>query len=566
MNVLRTRIVRLVLLGSMFALGCSPGAAPFDDAGTLDAGSGDAGTNDAGPMDAGDAGPDDAGQSDAGLPMGPEATRIAAMRALMAVPDGGRWLLREGLHTYLFSPAGQGRTARHDLLTVTGRGSDGPFGDGGVAMLRGVDEVTPVGAALAPTSSSGWAAAASGDRTWLATSTLGESLQFMVPADVAVMNLEVIQHVNGGGVASVTVDGDNASQTAFPTATELVAANRLAAAQLSSQGGTIPDGQRVSSSYLPSTGTRRVVYPLVFSGVRPHVVVVTHVGHRAGATTSATQRSSVKAVLTWKPTDTAALNPMEPMLSSPLASTPSAWEVATAFTPPGRGPSFMGTYHGNETQTALRFELDGSPVVPADGVAVPVERALVITRESFLSHPEVGRVARVSTRYTLDGDGLRFAPNVEWETPGVVTAAYAMLPVNGPLEPGGFDRAMTSAYAGPPAVIPRTVPLDADHAAARSASAWVWNDERIAQLTVLTPAWFDGWRHTDRETVVEGRALAGAASTTSLTKVYAARVKRSDGSGEAVAAGTVHAYEALVRFRWVGDTSAVLDPATGSAR
>ncbi|MGB4768709.1 MAG: hypothetical protein WBP22_05640 [Candidatus Saccharimonas sp.] len=498
-----------------------------------------------------------------------ENQRIARVQSLFTASMVGLSILRTGSDYSLFYPAGGGRFIQHTLATITGNGADGPYGAGGVTMLRSVNEVCPSGATIpytsGTTSGGGWATSTSGSYTWLRTSTSGDSITITIPAGVEVVNLDIVQHSTGGGVASVMVDGSNASQIYLPKASELAASNRLSSAQLVSNGGSIPDSQRVYSSYLPSGGAVKVSYPLVLSGNGTHTVQISHTGgYRSGASTAGNQRISLYAVRTWKSTDVVVFDPSNSLVSGTLATTSSAWEVATAFSPVGHSSSFMGTYHGNETQTSISVMVDGVTITPVDGVATPVASSVVVTRQGFLSHPTAGRVAAVTTTYTLDSSGLTFSPHIQWETTGEVSAAYAMLPLNGPLASDGFNRAMTSAYTGNAATIPTTTPLDTDFAVARSQSAWVWSSTRIAQLTILNPGqWFEDWNYTDRQAAVEGRALVGTSSVTSLTKVYLSRVKKSAGQGEIVTNGSIHQYAALVRIGWFGDTNTVINTVSG---
>ncbi|MGB4758529.1 MAG: hypothetical protein WBP26_00565 [Candidatus Saccharimonadales bacterium] len=479
-----------------------------------------------------------------------ENSRISSVYTVLRQPQKGIYLSRLGADYYFIYGLDGGLWLRHRLAGITGSGTDGPFG-GTVYMLREVASIMPldsVSYTAATQSGSGWATSTSGSWTWMRTNTAGDAYTWTSTAGTTTLGLRLARHGTGGGVAKVSIDGDWFAATALPTAQNLVDAGHLEPAALTTNGGTLLPNQPCYSSY--AAAAIGDIPQLLASGLAPgaHTVRVEHSGYyKPNTSTGGERRINLMGFASGNGTQT--LTASNQFAVAPLGETASAWEVATSFTPSGQSASFMGTYHGNESTISTNLMVDGANQTLADGAIVSAGSEILFESQTYLSHPVTGRVAAAQRTYRLNASGFFVQPKVTWEVTGNVTASYAMMPLNGPLHPKyPFNKAMTSAYAGGVVTLPTTVPLDQDYAKARSAAAWVWGANYIAMIHVINiAAWTANWQYTDRDTVVECRALVGANSTTTLTKVY---ISRDKNIGESVANGTIHEYTARISFAY----------------
>ncbi|MGB4761930.1 MAG: hypothetical protein WBP12_01070 [Candidatus Saccharimonas sp.] len=468
----------------------------------------------------------------------------------MAQPQKGIYISRQGNDYYWLYGLSSGLWLRHRLAGVTGSGTDGPYG-GVVHMLREVASVmtlNSVSYTAGMVTGSGWATSTSGSWTWIRTATAGDAYTWTSPANATAVGLRVAKHGTGGGVAIISIDGDWFAATALPTAQDLVDGGYLMSSALTTNGGTLPPNQPCYSSYASSANGNLPI--LLTAGLTSgvHTVRVEHSGYyKPNTTVSGERRINLMGFASGDGSDS--LTATNQFVVMGLGETASAWETATSFTPTGQSSSFMGTYHGNETAVSIALTLDGATTTLNDGDIRNANSEISFDCQLYMSHPSIGRVAAVQRIYTLTPSGFFMNPRVTWEVDGVVTASYAMMPLNGALHPKHpFNMAMTSAYVGAPATIPPTAPLDQDYAQAKSAAAWVWGAYYAAIIHVTDiAAWVDGWQYTDRFTVVEGRALIGANSTTTLTKVY---ISRNKNISEPVSTGTMHAYTANIGFAY----------------
>lgn len=479
-----------------------------------------------------------------------ENNRISSAYNVMRQPQKGVYLSRTGADYYWIYGLDGGLWLRHKLAGITGSGTDGPYG-GTIHMLREVSSITTLASVsytAGTDSGSSWATSSSGSWTWIRAHTAGDAYTWTSPAGSTAVGLRIAKHGTGGGVAIVSIDGDWFAANALPTAQTLVDGGYLEPTALTTNGGTLAPNQPCYSSYA-ATANGDIPQLLAFGlAAGAHVIRVEHSGYYKPNTTVAGERR-INLMGFASGDGTLALSATNQFAVAPLGETASAWEIATSFTPTSQSGSFMGTYHGNETAISTALTVDGATYTLNDGAIIGASNEIAFEVQTYLSHPAIGRVAAVQRTYRLSASGFFVQPKVTWETTGTVTASYAMMPLNGPLHAKyPFNRAMTSAYAGGVATLPTTVPLDQDYAKARSAAAWVWGQNYAAMIHVVNiAAWTANWQYTDRDTVVECRALVGANSTTSLTKVYISRDKTI---GEAVTNGTVHEYTARISFAY----------------
>lgn len=479
-----------------------------------------------------------------------ENSRISSVYEVMRQPQKGVYVSRSGAdYSFLYGLDG-GLWLSHRLAGVTGSGADGPY-TGTVYMLRDVSSVMPltsVSYTAGTPSGSGWATSTSGSWTWMRTNTSGDAYTWTSPAGATALGIRIAKHGTGGGVAKVSIDGDWFAANVLPTAQNLVDNGYLLSTALTTNGGTLAPNQPCYSSYAASA--LGDIPQLLATGLTAgaHVIRVEHSGYyKPNTTTAGERRVNFMGFASGDGTQT--LSATNQFAVAALGETASAWEVATSFAPSGQSSSFMGTYHGNESAVSTTLTVDGVTNNLADGAIVAATNEIRFESQTYLSHPATGRVASVQRVYRLNASGFFVQPKVTWEVTGNVTASYAMMPLNGPLHPKyPFSYAMTSAYSGGVATIPTTTPLDQDFAQGRSSAAWVWGAKYAAMIHVVNIAdWTSNWQYTDRFTVVEGRALVGSNSTTTLTKVY---ISRDKNVGETVGNGTVHEYTARISFAY----------------
>lgn len=475
-----------------------------------------------------------------------ERARVDNIFSRMFAKPRGIALLRNNESYELFCAARSGYL-RYGLPRVTGSGTDGPFGAGGVNMLREVDHVSTLtgvdyASAAAVETGAGWSNV-TGPPQYRRTETIGDSSTYTTPANTTEVGLTITRHATCGGVMRVAINGDFTAARGLPTAQQLADAGRLDPVLLVGGGGTIDPTHRVYSSY--ATTTTPDVRLLLATGLSPgaYTVRVELVGYRSGAS-AGNRRGTIQQ---FAHAQTPLALSTQVWGGEPLSDVGgSAWEVATSFVPDGGASVFLGTYHGNHTQSSLEVYVDGVMTNPANLVIVPATESIRIVSKGTLIHPTGGYVADITTEYVLDAYGLTISPTTTWVKPGRSRAAYAMMPVTGPRKHGGFTNGTTSRNAELSVALPTGLNVDQDSSKSKASTAWLWSSRWVAMHSVLDwETWVAGGID-DRKTVIETR-MGSTAASTNLAKVYNPRNK-NDALGERIRPGMIHSYKARVMF------------------
>lgn len=378
----------------------------------------------------------------------------------------------------------------------------------------------------------------------------GASKTFTTPAGVTSVGLRVPKITNGGGWYKVTIDGDATLADALPTAQEAVNLGMLLSTVLVANGGTLNPTDRVFDTYAPTTATNDYDAKVgLAANLAPgvHTVVVTNTGYMRGSSTG--QRCYLAGftygTATSRPGDASSVIVPVAVLNSGLNS---AWEHAEKFQPTGAATAaFVGNVHGWEAQDSFSIRVDDADTTLTDGQIVAANRSVQITRVShFVNHenPTV-TTANVEVIYTLGRFGLDIEDTITWAVPGTVSAAYAMLPMEGAASNVGgvvrFTRGgLLDCPAGPVTMVGASE-TDVYLGASKSAAAWMWGGKFGALLSM--PAiedYTEDWVRSAPHTSIEDRNLAASGR---LSKIYMARTWSQ---AEAVVAGTVHHYKSRV--------------------
>jgi len=339
--------------------------------------------------------------------------------------------------------------------------------------------------------------------------TAGATASYTTPAATTRVGAK-IGAISNGGLFSVKINGDPTRARMLPTAQDMVERGLYPNTILIANGGTLAPTDRVMDGF----GTGAWDYTYLWADDLPpaaHTLLLTTTGYQRAAATGF--RGYFSAFIHGQAQSIGAAGTIAPVLMQidPGAGT-SAFEYAIAGRPASEASSsadaFFGTVHDNEAETSLTVRVDGATVTPTVGAApvVPVERA-TITKVSELRHPSAGsgaagKVADVTTVYTLDRDGWHIDVDIDWTVSMRLGAAYAMMPVLGSTATSGqsglrgiaFDRADVLENAAGPFRF--TGGSDAYFGSSKSAAAWMWQSTGpiVAALYIEDVAAFtDDW-------------------------------------------------------------------------
>lgn len=243
--------------------------------------------------------------------------------------------------------------------------------------------------------------------TYQWSTTAGDTAVYTLPVGATFAGVGIVR-ADVGGLAVVSINGDDTRADYLPTAQQLVdaGASTLVASDLTTGGGSISPNARILDCYNASTlatrwmplatdlnpFTQQTVTVKVLNKKRPAAtaarVNITGIGYGLAGELPGAAGTSEVYILTAKENDT-------------------AQEYAVEFVPAGGStPAFAGNWHGNEGETAFTVTVDGSPVL--DGAVVRVNELATLTSTRYLRHPDTGttHVADVTCTYTIDRDGL----------------------------------------------------------------------------------------------------------------------------------------------------------------
>lgn len=217
-----------------------------------------------------------------------------------------------------------------------------------------------------------------------------------------------------GGLSSVSVDGSLTRATCLPTAQDLVNRGDLAAANLTTNGGTILPTTRILSHYsrdrgFDTTSQRREHAVLVDDPDQTvtHTVVVTELGIRTPAAGN-TGNKIFFAGFT-RSGDTTTLDTPGADLyrwRGIFTQKESAQEYAKRVTPVLGDPQVTcGCVHGFEVQNSLATYIDGLPVTLANGDRVWGNHIAVVKSSTIAPDNFVGNVFDVTTTYSMRTGG-----------------------------------------------------------------------------------------------------------------------------------------------------------------
>jgi hypothetical protein len=160
---------------------------------------------------------------------------------------------------------------------------------------------------------------------------------------------------------------------------------------------------------------------------------------------------------------------------------------------------FIGNIHGYEVQDSFTVKVDGEVQAIASGEIFPAAGEITVIRVSHALHPDCGatQLFTATTVYLLNSDGLEVDPTITWKQACTLSAAYAMLPLNGAtLTDHGvnFDTVQQSGTFDAPQFFEGL--SDHYYKRAKGATAWMWTSTdrygavmHISDPTEYTDAW-----------------------------------------------------------------------------
>jgi hypothetical protein len=266
----------------------------------------------------------------------------------------------------------------------------------------------------------------------------GATVTWTTPADATRAGL-ISYKTGNAGLARVEINGDPTLAHLLPTAQELVDAGTYANTILVANGGTLNPTDRVFDNYgasQPKQG-KYVFADNLTAGA--HTVKLTVTGYKRAAATAV--RIYVDGWLSGDPTTRANGNFL--VAKHAVLSTASVYEYAVQPLPTGTiTKTFLGNAHGNDTQTALVFDVDGSAPSLSTTMTAISGASITVTRTSQLTHPEYGGgttpICNVTTVYRLHKtNGLTLSHDFAWLVAGTIDGGYlAMCPVDNKLNRG----------------------------------------------------------------------------------------------------------------------------------
>lgn len=454
--------------------------------------------------------------------------------------DSGHWwrcsleaLLRAGESSPVHQVTGQSLVSAPDFATLSN-----------VPALTYVEEsdakVTYTGTWFGP--SSGVPGAHGG--TYKYSTTAGSTATVTAPTNTASITINAVTTTNGGGVAAITIDGDITRANLLPTAQSLVDAGTYASTILTTNGGTLDPTQKVLTTY--SAGLVPSQDMQIADGLDPavtHTIVYRATGYARVA--DATSNRAYLSAFAWgAPGNAVAL----------ISSEVSNWDTAVNCLPTGgTTTTFVGGTHGYESETSFTLTVDGTPTTLSDLQVVHPTSTAKITRVTTLTHPDISptKIADVVSVFTLTRAGIELDWTLTWAMGATVTTTYVMMPMPGPTQTGGFDRANLNAWTGGPITLPSNLGTTVYYGGSKSSAVWLWQSTgNLAAIMWCKNAlqWSDNW-HGPLLLSVENRASA-------LTKAYLSRVSSASAT-EAVTAGKVWRCRTLYRFGRFANPSAV---------
>jgi hypothetical protein len=378
--------------------------------------------------------------------------------------------------------------------------------------------------------------------TAMRSTTAGNTAVYTSPAGTTSLGFSQVRLANGGGLATVAVDGDLTRATFLPTAQQVVDSGAYASTVLTTNGGTVLPTTRVIDSWV-TAGTvaeQLVVADGLTAGV--HTLTLTHTGYqRASGATD--KRLYVAGFAAGSPSTLVTDAGVYVLSVFTVTSRNSAYEYAWET-----GGNFIGTLHGAETQDTLTFTMDGAPLSLADGQTAG-GTSLRIDRTTRLhaygtTTPDI---ANITTRYDLDRRGIRLRHDTTWLDSRSFTRGYgAMFPVH----PASFSRTKTSRLASPITLVAGP----GFYGVSKAQAAWLWSpgSRYGAAMFINSPRTVGSWaKSAPLDLWVQAR------DDETTNKVYATRV--GSAATESVTPGTQwHTDVTFVVRRFPSDPSTML--------
>lgn len=345
-----------------------------------------------------------------------------------------------------------------------------------------------------------------------------------------------------GAAAVVSIDGDTTAANLLPTAQQMVNMGAYPSSILTGNGGTVSPISRILDTYGATTIFDFQV--AIADGLNPgtHTLLLTPVG---------TARSVGGGTRAYFSGYGYATTPVATTISTPNVTTysqvgllspfqASAWEYALET-----GGTFMGNVHGYDVEDSIQVFVDGALTSFVTGQISPAQDAVDVIRQSHLVNPAntAQTVARVTTTYHLDRDGLRVSNVINWQASLTIQAAYCMAALNGVAwEQGGhaslyeevFDNGSLLGYPGGPLQFTGAGDNFFPTNGVKTEAAWMYGGNYgLLMWMPNVSQWVNGWANSTNHVQIEDRNAGGLY----ITKIYFGRVWSGVGS-EAVNPGT----------------------------
>lgn len=270
------------------------------------------------------------------------------------------------------------------------------------------------------------------------SANVGDYIELTTDDDITSVGACFRTGISGGGIALVSIDGDNTAADLLSTAQDLVDAGTLPNTVLVANGGTLNPTDRVVETHVGTPGVGSLFSSTLSAGV--HTVRITVTGYKTAA--SANTTIFVYAMLAFG----SGLYDINTTLTHPYPITDvittensPVWEISHSITPTGAtGAEWVG-HAGSLKFTRLpTITIDGTPTTLNKGQTINCSTA-VFDMQFGIRHSEMGDtdLGLMDITYTWNSTtGLDIAHTVVWTSNGAIDIAYPAMMTLGTI----FDR------------------------------------------------------------------------------------------------------------------------------